>query len=223
MFHISHRGDSKWNPDWFRQWHCSRRRRVGEGKKRSRTLHQWYRSICWLWLSGEQFPGAISLCNHGWATALWLQLHGDRRGAIMDSGIYGYERVWIFVNKSGLLIARFSIPDKYWSVSIEFRSQQVWIHLVVTWQSRSGIKVYLDGELAATTKSPSSMIFPFKYKPRFVLGAFSSYYFKHNMSLDKLRVWDTTMDDQEVLALYTMDAGLNWDIPYCYIQSHTGG
>ena len=45
--------------------------------------------------------------------------------------------------------------------------------------------------------------------PRFVLGAMNEYDNMYKMSLDEFRVWDTVMSDEEVLALYTVDAGRN--------------
>ena len=158
---------------------------------------------------GDTCLGSISLCVHGWVTAFWFQPAEGHHGAIIDTGVYGHDRAWIFVNKLGFLKARFqkTSPFTFWDLSIEFPTQQVWNHLVVTWQLCSGAKLYIDGQLvvAATPsdKNPSTGM------PRFVLGAMNEYDNMYKMSLDEFRVWDTVMSDEEVLALYTVDAGRN--------------
>ena len=167
---------------------------------------------------GDTCLGSISLCVHGWVTAFWMQPADENPGVIMDTGVYGYDRVWIFVNSLGFLKARFqkSYPYTFWELFIEFSSQQVWNHLVITWQLSCGAKLYINGQLvhASTTsdKSPSNGI------PRFVLGANNKCQNWYKAALDEFRFWDTVMSDEEVLALYTVDAGLNWELTgiFCY-------
>ena len=158
---------------------------------------------------GNTCPGSISLCAHGWVSAFWRQPTDDPTGIIMDVGLYGYERVVIFVYNF-VLMARFSSPDKFWEVSIRLPPQQVWVHIVLTWQSRYGVKLYIDGGLAVRDTSPSNPTMPFFNMPRFVLGTSNKYQSMYEMTLGELRVWDTVMHDEDVSALYTVDAaGLN--------------
>ena len=62
---------------------------------------------------GNTCLGSISLCAHGRVSAFWMQPTDDPTGLIMDVGLYGYERVVIFVYDFALM-ARFSSPDKFW-------------------------------------------------------------------------------------------------------------
>ena len=165
---------------------------------------------------GDKCLGSISLCLHGWVTAFWVQLVNDNHGVIMDTGVYGYDRVWINVNGSGFLNSRFkSSPSKFWCVSLKLPTQQDWFHIVVTWQLCSGAQLYIDGQLVDA--SPSSDSTPSNGKPRLVLGATNKYKNIYKMALDEFRVWDTVMSDEEVLALYTVDAVINWDTPHWYL------
>ena len=169
---------------------------------------------------GDTCLGSISLCLHGWVTAFWVQLVNDNLGVIMDTGVYGYGRVWIFVDGSGVLNARFkkSSPNKFWNVGISLQQLPTvhdWLHVVATWQLCSGAKLYIDGQLVDA--SPSSDGTPSNGNPRFVLGAANKYINMYTMALDEFRVWDAMMNDEEVLALYTVDAAINWDALHWYI------
>ena len=169
---------------------------------------------------GDTCLGSISLCTHGWVTTFWVQ-GIDRHCAIVDAGMYGKERVLIHVYDFNLL-ARFWAPNNMWEASIQLPSKQDWIHIVVAWQPCCGVKLYIDGELVAIDNLPSNPNIPPYDKPRFVLGALNTYAYIHKMALDELRVWDTVMSDEEVLALYMVDAGLKWDISYWCICLPTG-
>ena len=160
---------------------------------------------------GDTCLGSISLCVHGWVTAFWMQPSNYAIGVIMDIGLYGYERVVIFVLRFNLEI-RISSPNNLWAISMGLPSQDDWIHIVVTWQSCDGVKLYIDGELSVMNNSPSDPKAPIHDKPRFVLGASNTHKTMYKMMMDELRVWDTVMNDEEVLALYTADARLNWGI-----------
>ena len=160
---------------------------------------------------GNTCLGSISMYAHGWVTAFWVQFANDRTGSIIDTGLYGYERVGIIL-KAFILMVRISLPGKSWYVSTRLPSQPVWIHIVVTWQMCHGVKLYVDGALAAENSSPTSDPDTFKLysdMSRFVLGAFNTYQVKLGMTLDELRIWDTVMTAEEVLSLYTADTGLN--------------
>ena len=159
---------------------------------------------------GDTCLGSISLCAHGWVTAFWMR--GDRPQVIMDTGLYGLDRVVIRVHNSKDLYARFDTVDKFWDVSTRLLFEQVWIHLVITWQPYYGAKLYVNGELTVTDTSPSNPRTIRYNMPRCVLGATNKYTHMSKMALDELRVWDTVMSDEEVLALYTVDARLNWDL-----------
>ena len=157
---------------------------------------------------GNTCLGSISLCVHGWVTAFWIQPIGDV-GFIMDGGVYnGFERVLIQKYKLNFK-ARLTSLDKEWRVSIALPSLESWLHIVLTWQPRCGFKVYFDGELAVIDDLPDIPSVPNKAIPRFVLGASNIYTFKYKMVLDELRIWDTVMSDEDDLALYTVDTGLD--------------
>ena len=132
-------------------------------------------------------------------------------GVIMDTGHSGAE------TNGGVKIARIvdtlyaslRNDSKEWILSYKISTDQGWIHIVVTWRSCYGAKLYIDGELASThTIPPLKALDPVTDSPRFVLGARFTYENLFEITLDELRVWDTTMSDEEVLALYTVDAGL---------------
>ena len=48
---------------------------------------------------GDTCLGGIRLCANGWLTAFWMQSADDGSGVIMDTGMYGYGRVGILVNR----------------------------------------------------------------------------------------------------------------------------
>ena len=75
------------------------------------------------------------------------------------------------------------------------------------------VRLYIDGQLAAKDTSPSNLPAPVSNMPRF-LGADNMYDNKYKMTLDEFRVWDMIMSDKDVLALYSVDAGLNWNISH---------
>ena len=160
---------------------------------------------------GDTCLGSISLCAYGWVTAFWVRPVDDSSGTIMDSRTYAYERVVIFVHNF-ILQAYLSSPNRQWEVALGLPSRHNWIHIVLTWQPCSDMKLYIDGNLA-TTRAASSLNPSTNAVPRFVLGANTILRNNYNMTLDELRVWDAVMSDEEVGTLFTVDAGLNWDIP----------
>ena len=166
---------------------------------------------------GDTCLGSISLCTHGWVTAFWLQPVGDRSGIIMDTGLYDYDRTLIYVFNLDLK-TRFISPKGLWHVSFGLPSQDGWIHIVLTWQPCHGVKMYIDGRLVVIDTSSAMPTRPNADMPRFVVGS-NNKYFKmdarmYKMTLDELCVWDAVMNDEEVMALYTVDARLNWDISH---------
>ena len=158
---------------------------------------------------GDTCLGSISLCAHGWATAFWMKLADDPSGTILDFAVYGYESVRIYMARAHFKI-RFIDSNKAWGVSVQRPSSEDWIHLVATWELCYGAKLYIDGQLGVQTKYTSNAFIPSPDIQRFVMGADTKYGHKFKMKLDELRVWDAVMSDEEVLALYNIDAGRNW-------------
>ena len=159
---------------------------------------------------GDTCLGSTSLCARGRITAFWMLPADDSNGYILDTGRYGYDRVAIYVDNFILnVIIRY--PGNAWSVTRALPSQPGWLHLVVSWQPCYGIKLYTNGALMARDTVPSTT-FTSGGMPRLVLGAANSYIGKYKITLDELRVWDTVMSDEEVLALYNVDVGRNWDV-----------
>ena len=58
----------------------------------------------------------------------------------------------------------------------------------------------------STNTAPVPAFVPLSGAPRFVLGASADYKESFNGKLDELLVWDTVMNDKEVLALYEADS-----------------
>ena len=125
---------------------------------------------------GDTCLGSLSLCAHGWATALWVQLLGTNTGTIMDFGMDGHEFVQIYMGSSNYLMARFRHSDKVWGVSHQLLSREGWIHVVATWELCYGPKLYIDGQLVTQVTSPSNPYIRPADMQRFVLGADNNYY-----------------------------------------------
>ena len=89
-----------------------------------------------------------------------------------------------------------------------------WFHVVVTRQQCYGTKLYIDVELVDTQTHQYIKPGPARDSPRLVLGASYPSYLSYQKcvferKLDELRIRDTVMSDEDVFALYNMDAGLN--------------
>ena len=157
---------------------------------------------------GDTCLGSFVSCTHGWVTTFWIQMENDDFGVIVDTGAQINEGVEI-KRMYDTLYASLRNDSKQWFLSCKISTDQGWIHIVVTWRPCYGAKLYIDGELASThIIPPLKALDPVTDCPRFVLGARFNYENLFEMTLDELRVWDTTMSDEEVLALYTVDAGL---------------
>ena len=156
---------------------------------------------------GDTCLGYFILCTNGWVTAFWVQLERDKNGVIMDTGAIANKGMRIIVTEERYFVINFRGDNKRWRLGGGATSEQSWVHVVVTWQTFSGTKLYIDGELVEAVSCPSSLAEPVIQETRFVLGASSKHHYMFEGSLDELRVWDTVMTDEEVMELYTVDAG----------------
>ena len=160
---------------------------------------------------GDTCLGYFILCVHGWVAAFWLRRGNNNRPipTIMSTGAVANRGIGIAMNfDRGMVL--FRGDSKEWHLEGGLILEQVWAHVVVTWQLYSGAKLYIDGELVAAVTCPTNHPGPSTEETCFILaagGCQHTHGFKG--SLDELRVWDTVMSDEEVLALYTVDAGLN--------------
>ena len=78
----------------------------------------------------------------------------------------------------------------------------------VTWWP-SFCKLYFDGGLAAAGAFAYITSVTVTRTPRFVIGARDDYGVLFNGTLAELRVWDAAMSDEEVMAMYRVDARIN--------------
>ena len=87
---------------------------------------------------------------------------------------------------------------------------QDWIHVVATWTLDYGATLYVNGEMIATDNTAEvNHGAPTNAEPSLFVGYNPQYTDKLEMTLDELRVWDTVMSDEDVLALYNGDKGLD--------------
>ena len=152
---------------------------------------------------GDTCLGYFILCTHGWVTALWVKWEGTGTGVVMDTGYRGVQ--FIFYSSKNPRV-NFYTGSKTWSISA--MPEEGWIHVVVTWQQCYGTKLYFDGGLVDTYTHQYIKAGPEHISSGFHLGADYRYGVKFKGKLDELRIWDTVMSDDEVTALYTVDAGL---------------
>ena len=161
-----------------------------------------------LGFQGDTCLGYFVLCIHGWVTALWIKRESLVNGAVMDTGFMtGYgTRIMFFYS---YLSIGFKTTSQKWQVADT--PKQGWNHVVVTWQQCYGTKLYIDGELKNTNMYSHRIVIsgPASDTSRFVLGADSKHGVMFGGKLDELRIWDTVMSDEDVSALYTVDAGLD--------------
>ena len=159
---------------------------------------------------GDTCLGYFILCTHGWVAAFWIQLQfdSDRYGSILDTGEGAYKGVKIYKRKKGEVAVQFKTSDKRCFLLGTPSNVQGWIHVVVTWCPRFA-KLYFDGGLAAKRAFASITPVTVTRTPRFVIGARDDYGVLFNGTLDELRVWDAEMSDEEVMAMYRVDAGIN--------------
>ena len=142
--------------------------------------------------------------------------------------VHGYESEQIRVYNYGKLRIRFlSTDDTFSDIYTLFPPfDEDWLHFVVTWRPCYGLKLYMNGTRVDDGHSPSDGVIPTQAKTYFVSGAEfchgCPYTDMYEMTLDELHVWDAEMSDEEVLAMYTVDAGLNWltgnSLVYAIIQ-----
>ena len=161
---------------------------------------------------GDTCLGYFIGCTHGWVTALWVKRESSlRTSVIMDTGLRANRGVWIYWSRGGLLLAHFASGQGDSIVRAIVNHEQVWLHVVATWQSYYGTKLFVNGKLMATDDTELSMPNNQSIVTRsFVVGASSSYDRKFEGSVDELRVWDTVISQEDVLALYAADARCIW-------------
>ena len=117
----------------------------------------------------------------------------------------------IIILLNGFVSALFHGNSTRWGAGAHCSTPlQEWIHIVVTWRPQYGAALYVYGELTATddTAQPYT-VDPLIDEPRFIVGVNSLYNIKLEMALDELRVWDAVINDEDVLALYNGDSGVD--------------
>ena len=159
---------------------------------------------------GDACLGYFILCTHGWVVAFWIQLQfdSDRYGSILDTGQGANRGVKIYKRKKGQVAVAFKTVDRSCFLRSTPSNVQGWIHVVVTW-CPSFCKLFFDGGLAAKRAFASITPVTVTRTPRFVIGARDDYRVLFNGTLDELRVWDSVMSDEEVMAMYRVDATSN--------------
>ena len=158
---------------------------------------------------GDTCLGYFIRCTHGWVTAFWVRL-GYNIGPvfIMDTGMNLRKGQGVVWNPNAQRLTAYLVTESmFLVVSGEATPDQGWIHVVVTWRQCYDAKLYTDGELVATHTGSVLNLPAGPLVPSFVLGASYDNQAKFNGTLDELRVWDTIMSDDEVQAMYTVDAG----------------
>ena len=158
---------------------------------------------------GDTCLGNFTLCTHGWVTAFWVNPGSSTSGGVMDTGYPTRQGVEIMLEEQ-FLDVYFSTSSTLWLVYkwIQLR----WVHVVATWQPCYGIKLYIDGKLEDAHANANAYTWQTDVvgNSRFVLGT-SDEYFPRGFTgkLDELRIWDKVMSDEDVSALYNVDAGWN--------------
>ena len=157
---------------------------------------------------GDTCLGYFILCTHGWVTAFWMQSKSDRYGTILDTGAGANKGVKIYKRSGKEVAVSFQTFDKKCFLRKTPSTEQGWVHIVVSW-CPSFVKIYFDGGLAGKRDFASITPVLVTRAPRFVIGSSDDYRVFFNGTLDELRVWDAVMSDEEVMAMYRVDAGLN--------------
>ena len=137
-----------------------------------------------------------------------METHSIHEHVIMDTGAkvnQGMKVYWMYMD----ICACFDKGTKEWTLCGEIATVEVWTHVVVAWRPCYGAKLYVDGKLVNADTTPIEKSDPVTGAPRFVLGADSSNKVANGMTIDELRIWDAVMSDEEVFALFTVDAGPN--------------
>ena len=159
---------------------------------------------------GDTCLGNLRLCIHGWVMAFWMQPENYPYGGVMDTGYRAPQGVEVFLRWPRLVVL-FRTSSTEWFAEAEIYMYEDWFHVVISWQPCYGAKLYINGKLEYTLANADTYIESegsVDYS-RFLLG--KSEYFKRRFQwkLDELRIWDTAMSDEDVLALYNVDVGLN--------------
>ena len=156
---------------------------------------------------GDTCLGYFILCTSGWVASFWVKFRNDTEGIVIDTGAFAKKGMRIAVQRERYFKIFFRGDNKKWFILGGPTTEQGWVHVVVTWRLCSGVKLYIDGQMVGADATAKNKVEPVIQQPRFVLGASYNYGSKFEGALDELRVWDTLMGDEEVLALYTEDAG----------------
>ena len=156
----------------------------------------------------------FAVCTRGWATAFWVRLGNsdNNEEIIMDTGAAPNKGVGIAVmgNQFNVYLRG---DNKGWSVH-GVLTEQIWAHVIVTWRLCYGAKLYIDGKLVSADTHPSNQAGPLTEETCFVLAGGCRYTRWFEGALDEFHVWDTVMNDEEVMALYTVNAGLSQSVSY---------
>ena len=162
--------------------------------------------------------GDLSKCTNGFVMATWLQMHRYDDPGLYDTNEYYITNGGHTKNAIGVallmrerrMLAMFCTEVRYWeNFSNQGYSLHTWYHVVLTWNTIFGGKVYFNGALTSHNQEGTLLD---NYRNDndsldFMLG-------DHNgngpgqpgkMTLDELRIWDTTMDDQDVWIMYVAD------------------
>ena len=137
-----------------------------------------------------------------------MQSKSDRYGTILDIGAGAKEGIEIYkISWKGVAVS-FQTFDKKCFLKKTPSTEQGWVYIVVSW-CPSFVKMYFDGGLVAKRDFSSITTVLVTRTPGFVIGVSDDYRVFFNGTLDELHVWDAVMSDEGVMAIYTVDAGLN--------------
>ena len=121
----------------------------------------------------------------------------DRRGAGFLANLYDNGQISAYIyNYEGWTKNTKHIK------SIEGKSIGDWTHVVFTLSDINGSKIYIDGKLVAYSNDPVS--FTQMNKEPLYIGKYSDSWYPFYGAIDDFRIYNRTLNDQEIEALYHM-------------------
>ena len=179
-------------------------------------------------------------CNAGVTFSMWLRA-GDNSGTVvpLDTGSYNVGKAGYCMklsNRALMVFVKFVSDNgrhRYELDGFNQYDQQRWEHIVWTWHSTQGIRVFLNGcdtdpggKKGRLTYTVLDWMVLSNGVP-FVLGARArGFSRKANMELDDLYIWNQVLTENEVWRIYTNGARMSaleteWCVPLMELLSRS--
>ena len=145
-------------------------------------------------------------CTTGSTFSYWLKWRSvSTHGLIIHSGGYylssrGYSHA---INRNGRMVVYVKSTPNYYGLQTSIGGQGKWIFVVKSWSPSTGIKMFVNGCIVATSDDRQTRTHAVAWDANFTISHVDR---STDMELDNLLAWDGELTNDEVWRLY-MQAG----------------